>query len=292
MQSYKLRKNSETSLFPIEEEIRRLRKDAETSVVSLIYKIIAVIFSGIGTSLVCQNEFLSSLIKSFLLYFSINISDIALYLLEIIIALFIFALLSFILIKLLNWSRRNADNKKNNIIREGTAEYFHKVILNNIITGVSFIKKAKGNFDEMNSKVKKEAEDHTSVNEMDFFDKEIYALRLECCLYIAQAIFYLTLAKDEMIEKKIVELGDRSNYIDFLNCVGFLSLMETLLMYQKTLDDLDLIIESLLNLKCCIWNKHPQEKTLLKACTNDTNLLKKYIALNISKLNDTFNKRV
>lgn len=48
MQSYKLRKNSETSMFPIEDELRKLRNDNEKNWTNLMAKIMSVVFSGIG----------------------------------------------------------------------------------------------------------------------------------------------------------------------------------------------------------------------------------------------------
>jgi len=63
MQSYKLRKTSETALFPIEHELRMLRQENDKSWTILMLKILSVVFSGIGTTVLFQENGIPALVK-------------------------------------------------------------------------------------------------------------------------------------------------------------------------------------------------------------------------------------
>lgn len=132
MQSYKLRKNTETSLYPIEDELRKLRNENDKNWTTLMLKMTSVVFSGIGTTLVCQKEFLPTFIDWLVIHLGIDIAIEWLYVIELLLAIGIFIIISFVSFIVIDLVNKNTDNKKNNDSRKHTAEYFHKVILNNV----------------------------------------------------------------------------------------------------------------------------------------------------------------
>lgn len=52
-----------------------------------------------------------------------------------------------------------------------------------------------------------------------------------------------------MAERKIIEIGKRDEYIEYLNEIGALALTESLLIYEKSVDELKRLFEYLKELQ-------------------------------------------
>lgn len=246
MQSYKLRKTSEIVLFPIEHELKLLRQESDRSWTTLMAKILSVIFSGIGTTVLFQQNGLPELINSILIN---KIPMLCIIVIQVVAAICIFILFSVIFVKIINGKNESKDNKKGNFERENLAEIFHKIILNNIITGKSFTKKAQVKYIEMLKYIsKKNAENEIEPEEA------VTDIKSECCLYISEALYYFLIAKKQIGEERIIEIGKRNNYIIFLNEVGILTLTESILMYEKSVKELREILNKLLSMSLQ-WNE-------------------------------------
>ena len=63
MQAYKLRKIFETVIYPVEEELRGKREENDKSWKKIVEQVGSVAFSGIGTTIAFQNEFLPAIIR-------------------------------------------------------------------------------------------------------------------------------------------------------------------------------------------------------------------------------------
>ena len=249
MQSYKLRKTSETALFPIEHELRMLRQENDKSWTILMLKILSVVFSGIGTTVLFQENGIPALVKYILcnkLEKCISMGWIII--IQSLFAIAVFAIMSFISVKVINWWNSSKDNKKNNLERENLAEIFHKIILNNIITGKSFTKKAQAKFTEMQVK-----ENGDKIKE----------IKREFCLYLSEAIYYFMIADRQIREEKIIEIGVRENYQEFLNEVGILALVESFSMYEASVNELKELLEELNTEDVSIWKEKESNETIV-----------------------------
>lgn len=144
MQSYKMRKIIETVLFPIEEDIKGIKEQGDKSWTSLMWQIFSVVFSGIGTTLLCQDNFIPSWVKV-MLYGENQAKQqetgFFVFMLEFLVALAFFGIVCVITLKCSEWAIKCKDGKGSQKERQRLIEYFHKVILNNILTGISFVKK-------------------------------------------------------------------------------------------------------------------------------------------------------
>lgn len=246
MQSYKLRKTSETALFPIENELRLLRQENDRSFTVLMLKIVSVVFSGIGTTVLSQKEYIPSLIEYIICrVFKRSISSGWMILWEILVATGLFLVVSIVAFKFINWKNSIKDNKKNDFERENLAEVFHKVILNNIITGKSFTKKAQIKLNEMENFLKNKK----GNGDKKELEEQFKETKREFCLYLSEAFYYFMIAERQMAERKIIEIGKRDEYIEYLNEVGVLALTESLLMYEKSVDELKKLFEYLKELQ-------------------------------------------
>lgn len=218
MQSYKLRKTSETALFPIEYELRLLRQENDKSWITLMMKILSVVFSGIGTTVLCQENCIPALIQYiFCIVLKMSLSIGWIIVIQSLVAVGIFVILSLISIKVINWWHESKDNKKNDFERENLAEIFHKIILNNIITGKSFTKKAQAKFTEMQENIEEADQEEQKGKENVEKIKEI---KREFCLYLSEAYYYFMIAERQIRKENIIEIGIRDEYLEYLNEVG------------------------------------------------------------------------
>ena len=237
------------------------------------------------TTLLCQKEFLPTFIKWLATYIGLKLANGWVYVIEFLLAVGFFTLTSFLAFKVINWADNNKDEKKDESSRMHTAEYFHKVILNNVIMGASFVKKVQSKMDELESQ--NEQLKNKDELEIKFIENSIYDLKHECCLYIAQALFYLELANRELNEKQIIEAGTRKEYVEYLNDVGIVTLIETLKMFEQSLNDLKDLIKLLVSSDCCRWKPNSHERKMLNLCIPEIEDLKRDILILETNLNDT-----
>lgn len=141
MESYKPRKNSEISLYPIELTLKKMHDENKRDLKNIMYKTASVFLSGIGTIFLFQNEYLQNMVKEVVTFKKLNCDSWILGILTSLIGILIFVIINIIVWGIVKIKGANEDSKRNREIREDTAEYFHKVILNNIIMGLSFAKK-------------------------------------------------------------------------------------------------------------------------------------------------------
>ena len=203
MQSYKIQKITETSMYPIENELRQLREENSANWFKLMGHLLSVVFSGFAVTLMCQQEYIPKLFNCIAEKFSWP--SWLKYVLEVLFVLSILIVLVTVLFALVKYLTKAKDNKASEEDRTRLSEYFHKVIFNNITTGRSFLKKAL---------------ECTDTN------KE---------LYFYESFYYFNLAYKEIKSKKIIEVGMRENYKLFLNEVGKNALIKTLIIYKESI---------------------------------------------------------
>lgn len=242
MQAYKMRKTTETVLYPIEDELRQIREGNEKSWRRLLWQIFSIVFSGIGTTLLCQDDLLPSVVIG--IYCKIkkmNIEQVTMnwkiFVLEFLIALALFLLLCVLSAWLIGLCDKNKDNKRNDIKRKNTAEYFHKVIFNNVITGVSFIKKVnecEKEAEERRERLRNETDD----KEKAYCEEIVNNCEQEKILYVSEAIYYFKTANHQIDEEYIFEHSFSKKYEKFLDEVGIVALDKFLDMYEKAILEL------------------------------------------------------
>lgn len=221
MSSFKQKKDIENSAFPIEMIVRDIRDDNKATLSRVFWELGAIIFSGFGTTLLLQEDYLPKLTKTFL---PNNTPSWFVYIVELVIAVLLFALFSICLCLVIRKIYSANDNKGTNEKRRNLAEYFHKIILNNIITGVSFEKRAW--------KKRRQYEDAPDDSE----SKEYYWREIR--LYICEAIYYLKVANDQIKDNQIFEAGNRDEYKSFIKKIGKGTLRTVLAIYMQTYDNL------------------------------------------------------
>lgn len=233
MQAYKLRKIIETVIYPVEDELRGIREENDKSWKKVVKQVGSVAFSGIGTTIAFQNEFLPALIK--ILFPCSN--ALCLFFLEFFIAIAIFIGTTALFWLWIYLSSKDIDEKKHDEDRKELAEYFHKVILNNILTGISFIKRA------WNKKREYEQKELLIYNEKNeemknaYRDSQKYYLK-EIKLYISEALFYFKTANKQFEKKKIFEKGMRKAYVEFIDIVGLSTFKNVFDMYEQSYENM------------------------------------------------------
>lgn len=289
MQSYKLRKTSETALFPIENELRLLKRENDRSWTTLMKKVLSIVLSGIGTTLLCQDNCIPALMKYiFCDILKVDISLGCLIVLQFFAAVVLFVLFSVVAIKIINWFNDSKDNKKNDIERENLAEFFHKVTLNNIITGKSFTKKAENKFNEMQKIVNQLK--CGGKQEKKELQEQIKETKREFCLYLSEAYYYFMTARKQIEDEKIIESGSRSEYTAYLMEVGVLALAESFLMYEKAVDYLKELLEGLIKMDSSLWEENEIEVLSIENGIDKIGEIKKDILNWKTDLDDTIKR--
>ena len=134
------------------------------------------------------------------------------------------------------------DEKKHDKERRELAEYFYKVILNNILTGISFMKRAWNKRKEYDKKtllidcLDIKQNDYKEIKNT-YLDSQKYYLK-EIKLYISEALFYFKTADKQFEKKKIFENGMRKEYIEFIDIVGVSTLKNVFDMYNQSYNNL------------------------------------------------------
>mgnify|MGYP004600273897 FL=1 len=222
MESYKPRKNSEISLYPIELMLKKMQDENKCNLKNTVYKTSAVSLSGVGIVFLFQNMYLKNMVEEVVTYLKWNCTSWKVDVLTFLFGFFLFAIINVMFWGILKIKNNYEDSKRNKELREDMAEYFHKVILNNIIMGLSFAKKASNLLKEK-------------------------AAQNQCCFYASQSLFYLKTAIRELDEKRIFEAGGRERYTNFVNEVGWITLFESLKTLDSAFLEIDTIIQTLSN---------------------------------------------
>ena len=137
---------------------------------------------------------------------------------------------------------KDSDEKRYDRDRKELAEYFHKVILNNILTGISFVKKAcnkKKEYDNKDNLIKELDKTQKDWKTMENVYKESQKYYIqEIRLYISEALFYFKIANKQFENKKIFEIGMRREFVEFIDIVGVSTFKNLFDMYIQSYDNL------------------------------------------------------
>lgn len=242
MQAYKMRKTTETVLYPIEDELRQIREGNEKSWSKLLWQICSIVFSGIGTTLLCQDNLLPSVvIEIYCKIKRIKIEQVTMsfgiFVWEFLAAILLFSLLCVLADGFIRWCNKNKDNKSSDTKRKNTAEYFHKVIFNNVITGVSFIKKVNECEKEV-IECREKIKDGADEEERIYYEDIMKGCEQEKILYVSEAIYYFKTANYQIDKEFIFEHSFNNKYEKFLDEVGIVALDKFLDMYEKAILEL------------------------------------------------------
>lgn len=232
MPSFKQKKDFESSAFPIEIMIREIRDYYKNTLLKIVWQFLGIVFSGIGTSLIAQNGLLSLFVVNCL---NIEKDSMSFYVTEILCAFVFFIVIVMIIWGIIFLCFSGKDNKNSDKDRADLAEYFHKIILNNIITGVSFEKKAWKTRERYKSK-EISTDDENLKKSIE--EAQGYYLR-DIKLYICESIYYFKVANEQMNKSFIFESGKREKYQEFIKKVGFGTLRSVYELYDKSYKNLD-----------------------------------------------------
>lgn len=237
MKSYKLREVIETSLYSIENQLVELSQNLEESWDKSLWNIFSVIFGGVGTSLLFIENAIPALINTILVDSNETIqeSKLTAILLYLLVILIIFICLTgairicvYGIYKVRNRSNKNTKEKREVLVR-----YFHKVILNNIFVGISFVQKYledQKKLNEMQNISKNESNQNESEDGVNYEEK--IKLFKDNRMYLYEAKYYFVEAKKGIDEHYIFELDKNRDNDLFLSDIGYETLFNMLEMYD------------------------------------------------------------
>lgn len=210
MKSYKLNKTFENSIFPIEQELKAINKNTLTSTLN---NLAAAVFSGIGTSILFQDNCLPKLLKFLYSFLKLSEDGIGETVCNILIVIILFVLLYFVGFKVNTHVRRKSDPNKKKKTSEGRSEFaekFHKSIINDIVIGLSFVDKAE------------ELDYRGDVSQM----------------YLYEAAYYFIQAKIQMEEMELLSPEKNKNQDQFIKEIGLNTIKSTCMVFNSGLSKL------------------------------------------------------
>lgn len=192
MKSYKLNKTFENSIYPIEIELKEINKNTLSNSLN---NLAAAVFSGIGTSILFQDNCLPKLLKLLYCWLGLVEKGVGEAICNI-----LFVIVLFVILYLIGWGINKHARKKHQLYekkatsegRRELAEIFHKSVINDIVTGISFVDKAE------------ELEYKGDVAEMYMYESEYYFMRAKMQMEQMDA---LSPEKDEEQNEFIKEVG-------------------------------------------------------------------------------------
>lgn len=192
---YKLNKTFENSVYPIEIELKEINKNTLSNTLN---NLAAAIFSGIGTSILFQENCLPKLLKSIYCWLGLPKDGSGEAICNILVVIILFWILYFI-----GWGINKHTRKKHELYekkatsegRRELAEIFHKSVINDIVTGISFVDKAE------------ELEYKGDVAEMYLYESSYYFIRAKVQMEKMEA---LSPEKNERHRKFLKEVGSNT----------------------------------------------------------------------------------
>lgn len=211
MKSYKLSKTFENSIFPIEIELKEINKNTLSNTLN---NLAAAVFSGIGTSILFQDNCLPKLLGLLYCWLGLVKGGIGEAIWNIIIVV-----LLFVILYLIGWGINKHARKKHELYKKKTtsegrrelAEIFHKSIINDIVTGISFVDKAE------------ELKFKGDVAEM----------------YMYEAEYYFVQAKMQMEQMDALSPEMDENQNEFIKEVGYDTIKSTCKVFNAGLEKLE-----------------------------------------------------
>lgn len=210
MKLYKLNKTFENSIYPIEIELKEINQNTLSSTLN---NLAAAIFSGIGTSILFQDNCLPKLLKLVYGLFDLDEGGKGETICNIIVVIVLFGILYFI-----GWQINKHTRKKHELFEKKTtsegrrqiAEIFHKSVINDIVTGISFVDKAE---------------------ELDY-EGDV------ATMYLFESAYYFIRAKIQMEKMEALSPEKNEGHIKFLEEVGLNTMKSTCKVYNAGLEKL------------------------------------------------------
>lgn len=211
MKLYKLNKTFENSIYPIELELKEINKNTLSNTLN---NLAAAVFSGIGTSILFQDNCLPKLLNLFYRWLGLVKGGVGEAIWNIIIVM-----LLFVILYLSGWGINKHARKKHQLYEKKTtsegrrelAEIFHKSVINDIVTGISFVDKAE------------ELEYKGDVAEMYMYESEYYFMR----------------AKMQMEQMDALSPEKNEDQNEFIKEVGLNTISSTCKVYKAGLEKLE-----------------------------------------------------
>lgn len=202
---------TENSMFSIECELRKLKEDISTNWVKMMQQLISVVFSGCAVNILSQNNIITSILLCFEHKYSWHPDT--KYIIEIVLTLLILGFLVFVFRMALNIKEKVKDTKATHEDIRRLAEYFHKIIFNNITMGRSFLEKGLSCSVDYNKQ-----------------DRE---------LYLCESFYYFNIAFNDIVENEIFEQQpNRQQYQNFKQEVGESALKNTKRIFISSIEEL------------------------------------------------------
>ena len=143
IKSYKLNKTLESSVYPLEIELKEINKNTLSSTINNLF---AAIFSGVGTSILFQDNCFPKLLRLWYCHMGIGRCACADAAINILVVFILFIIL-YVIGRLINGRTMKKhelyEKKATSEGRLELEELFHKSIINAIVTGISFVDKAE-----------------------------------------------------------------------------------------------------------------------------------------------------
>ena len=192
MKSYKLNKTFENSIYPLEQELKSINNN---TISSTFNNLAGVVFSGIGTSVLFQDECIPKVLS--LMYDSINFSDkgYGRAIGNTVVVIILFVILFFVGKKGNKLAREEKGllkKKKTSQGRSELRERFHKSIINDIVIGLSFVDKAE----------------------------EIKYMGDVAEMYLYEAVYYFMQAKIQMEEMELLDTEKSAEHDKLIKEIG------------------------------------------------------------------------
>lgn len=207
---YKLNKTFENSIYPIEIELKEINQNTLSSTLN---NLAAAVFSGIGTSILFQENCLPKLLKSAYGLLGLAEGGNGETICNIIIVMILFGALYFVGWKINKHTRKKHELFEKKATSEGRrqlAEIFHKSVINDIVTGISFVDKAE---------------------ELEY-EGEV------ATMYLFESAYYFIRAKVQMEKMEALSPEKDEGHIKFLEEVGLNTMNSTCKVYNAGLKKL------------------------------------------------------
>lgn len=211
MKSYKLNKTFENSIYPIEIELKEINKNTLSNSLN---NLAAAIFSGIGTSILFQDNCMPKLLKLLYCWLGLVEGGVGEAICNIVIVIILFWILYFIGLGINKHTRKKHELYEKKATSEGRrelAEIFHKSVINDIVTGISFVDKAE------------ELEYNGDVAKM----------------YLYESAYYFIRAKIQMEKMEVLSPEKDENHSKFIEEVGLNTMISTCKVYNAGLNKLE-----------------------------------------------------
>lgn len=211
IKSYKLSKTFENSVYPLEQELKSIN---DNTISSTLNNVAGAVFGGVGTSILFQDNCLPQLLNFIYNFLKIPNEIGIRSAINVGIAFIIFIILYIVGRIIDKYSRRKPKLLKKKKSVEGRSELkeiFHKSIINDIVTGLSFVDKAE----------------------------EIEFIGDVAKLYLYEAVYYFQQAEIQMEEMELLYSEKNKNHEKFVNEIGKNTIRSTCKVFDGGLRKLE-----------------------------------------------------